>query len=56
MTAATFSREQLAASQTYAKSKDLLLAVLEEGKRYTKEEAEMALTAYRKRRTEGKGR
>lgn len=56
MKAATFSREQLAASQTYAESKDLLLAVLEKEKMYTKEEAEAAMTAYRKRGTERKGK
>lgn len=56
MTATTFSREQLVTSQAYADSKDLLLAVLEEEKMYTKEEAEAAMTAYRMRGTERKGK
>ncbi len=47
MKSAVFTREQLAASQAYEDSKDLLLAVLEEGKTYTKQEAEEALRAYR---------
>lgn len=46
---AKFSREQLVASQRFCKDRDLLLAVLAAEERYTREEAEEAMAAYRKR-------
>lgn len=45
---AKFSREQLAASQRFREDRDLLLAVLAAGERYTREDAEKAMELYRR--------
>ncbi len=49
-----FSGKQLAESQTYRESRDLLLAVLEKDSMYTRQEAEAAMEAYRRKQSVGK--
>ena len=51
---ARFSGKQLAESQTYRESRDLLLAVLEKDSMYTRKEAEAAMEAYRRKQSVGK--
>lgn len=47
-TTAKYSRKQLAESRLFRENRDLLTAVLEEEKLYSKKEAEDAMEAYRK--------
>ncbi len=46
--APTHSKEQLLRAQRYAKRRDLLGALLEDGKRYTLEEVDTAIEKYMK--------
>ncbi len=43
-----FTKEQLAASKTYRKRKDLINALLEDGKLYTKETVDKMIANYMK--------
>jgi len=45
-----FSKEQLLSSSQFAKRKDLLCAVLEEGRQYTVREAETEIKKFLKRK------
>lgn len=47
-TAATFTREQLAASKRYANRRDLIRALLEPGKAYTLAEVDGMIEKFRK--------
>lgn len=45
---AAYTKQQLAASEKYRSRRDLILALLEEGKMYSLPEAEAALEKYKK--------
>lgn len=46
--AATYTKEQLAASKRYANRRDLIRALLEDGKAYTLKEADALIEKYMK--------
>lgn len=46
--AATYTKEQIAASQRYANRRDLIRALLEDGKTYTLKEADALIEKYMK--------
>lgn len=45
---AVYTKEQLSHSQKYANSRDLISALLEDGKNYTLEQVDKLITDYRK--------
>lgn len=45
-----FSKEQILKSEKYTKNKDLLTAILKEDKSYTKEEVDLKIKEFLKRR------
>ena len=46
--AATYTKEQLAASKRYANRRDLIRALLDSGKRYTLDEVDRLIESYMK--------